>query len=134
MKRLRSASDIKDSDKISVIKLVEALLAKGVSKQQAVKYINHLTVLARMISRPFDQLGREDVEKLVIWINTANYTEHTKHDYKVILKKFYQGSVVAEDTEIVLGTIYGEGYVSVDENIYYSGEAITSVSATPNWS
>jgi len=90
MKRLQSASDICNDNKTSIIRLVETLLTKGISKQRAVKYINHLTVLARMTSKPFDQLGKEDVEKLVVWINTASYTEHTKHDYKVILKKFYQ--------------------------------------------
>jgi len=90
MKRLQSASDICNNDKISILRLVETLLAKGISKQRAVKYINHLTVLARMTNKPFEQLGKEDVEKLVTWINTANYTEHTKHDYKAILKKFYQ--------------------------------------------
>jgi integrase/recombinase XerD len=90
IKRLQSAADICNNDKTSIIKMVETLLAKGVGKQRAVKYINHLTVLARMTGKPFDQLGKDDVQKLVIWINTANYTEHTKHDYRVILKKFYQ--------------------------------------------
>jgi len=65
-------------------------LAKGVSKGRAVKYIYHLLVLARVAGKPFKSLDREDIERLVSWINASDYTEHTKHDYKIILKKFYQ--------------------------------------------
>ena len=45
----------------------------------------------------------------------------------------YQGSVIAIDTYIVLGTIEGESWQSIDENVYYSGSAITSWTATPEW-
>jgi site-specific recombinase XerD len=47
-------------------------------------------VLARRANKPLKQLGREDVERLVAWINSSNYAEETKHSYKVVLKKFYQ--------------------------------------------
>ena len=43
-----------------------------------------------MAGKPLEQHKREDVEKLIRQINVASYTEHTKHDYKIILKKFYQ--------------------------------------------
>jgi integrase/recombinase XerD len=72
------------------MELVEHLLVKGVSKQRSVKYINHLIVLARTARCPLGGLDRKGVEKLVCQINTANYTEHTKHDYKIILKKYFQ--------------------------------------------
>jgi hypothetical protein len=40
LRRLQSASDVSEEDKASIIKLVEYLLAKGVSEQRAVKYVN----------------------------------------------------------------------------------------------
>ncbi|MFH1327339.1 MAG: hypothetical protein ABIH76_00580 [Candidatus Bathyarchaeota archaeon] len=90
IRRLESASDISKNDKVSIIGLVKHLLAKGVSKPRTIKYINHLTVLARMAYKHLGQLDRKDMEMLVSQINMANYTEHTKHDYKIIIKKFYQ--------------------------------------------
>lgn len=45
----------------------------------------------------------------------------------------YQGSVKAIDTYVHLGTISGENRKSVDENVYYSGEALTSWIAIPEW-
>jgi len=45
----------------------------------------------------------------------------------------YQGQTVAKDTYINLGTIVGEGYVDVDEKVYYEGSALTNWSITPEW-
>ena len=90
MKRLQSSPDVSDDDKASIIGLVKYLLAKDVSKQRAVKYINHLIVSARMAGKPLGQLNRKDMETLISHINTVGYTNHTKHDYKIIIKKYFQ--------------------------------------------
>ena len=63
---------------------------KGISKQRSVKYVNHLIVLARTAGCALEKLDRKGVEALVSQINIANYTENTKHDYKIILKKYFQ--------------------------------------------
>jgi len=83
-------SSIKNEDRISIMKLVDHLLAKGISKQRTVKYINHLAVLARMVDKPLEKLDKKDMENLICRINEANYAESTKHDIKVIVKKYFQ--------------------------------------------
>lgn len=45
----------------------------------------------------------------------------------------YQGAVKAIDTQIFLGTIFGENRKSVDDEIDYSGEALTSWNITASW-
>jgi integrase len=90
LRRLQSASDISKEDKASIVKLVEYLVAKGVSKQRAIKYANHLIVAARIACKPLGQLDKKDMEVLLGHINTAGYTENTKHDYMIILKKYFQ--------------------------------------------
>ena len=87
--RLKSES-ISKSSKSDIIRFVEHLQAKGLSKLRIAKYIHQLKVLAERAGKPLRRLGREDVEKLVAWINSSNYSEETKHSYKVALKKFYQ--------------------------------------------
>ena len=47
MRRLHSAPDVAEEDKACVKGLVEHLLVKGISRQRAVKYVNHVIVLAR---------------------------------------------------------------------------------------
>jgi integrase/recombinase XerD len=90
LKRLQEEPNVAKRDKVSIMGLVEHLLVKGVSKQRSVKYVNHLIVLARTAGCALETLDRKGVEALVSCVNAANYTEHTKHDYKVILKKYFQ--------------------------------------------
>ncbi len=90
MRRLQNAKDVADQDKTSIMQLVEHLIVKGVSKQRCVKYVNHLIVTARMAGCPIESLDRKGVEKIVSKLNLSDYTEHTKHDYKVIIKKYFQ--------------------------------------------
>jgi len=90
MRRLHSTPDIADADGLSIAKLVKHLLAKGISKQRAVKYVNHLIVFARIAGKPLWQLDRKDMENLISRINDSGYTENTKHDIKIIIKKYFQ--------------------------------------------
>ncbi len=66
------------------------MIAKGNGRLRAVKYINHLIVVARMTGKPLGQLDKQDVEKLVSRINTSDYKDSTKRDYKIILKRYFQ--------------------------------------------
>ena len=60
LKRLYSSTDVCDEDKTNIHKMVEHLLAKGVSKGRAVKYIYHLLVLARVAGKPFRRSRMEN--------------------------------------------------------------------------
>jgi integrase/recombinase XerD len=94
MKRLKTTPDVMEEDKHCILRLVDHLLAKGVGKSRAVKYINHLIVVARIAVKingePIGQFDRIGIEKVIGRINTRKYTEHTKHDYKIIIKKYFQ--------------------------------------------
>ena len=81
---------IRREDKVKIKDFAEHLLAKGVSKPRVIKYVNQLAVLARMVEKPFEQLKRRDIEELVRKINESGYSEHTKRDFKIVLKRFYQ--------------------------------------------
>ncbi|MGD0028487.1 MAG: site-specific integrase [Candidatus Bathyarchaeia archaeon] len=90
IRRLQSTSDVKDADKNNITKMVEHLLAKGISKQRTVKYVNHLIVFARIAGKPLGQLDKKAMENLISRINGSRYSENTKHDIKVIVKKYFQ--------------------------------------------
>jgi integrase/recombinase XerD len=89
IKRLKSDPEILEEERTNILDLVQHLLAKGVGKPRAVKYINHMLVISRN-QKPLRQFDRKDVELLVSKINTSNYTAHTKHDYLIIIKKYFQ--------------------------------------------
>lgn len=69
---------------------------------------------------------------LHIYGEVWNVGTDTAYDCKLHVVA-YQGDVKAIDTEILLGTIYGENKKAVDSNIYYSGDPLTMWSITPKW-
>ena len=76
MKRLKTTPDIMEEDRHYILRFVEHLLAKGVGKSRVVKYINHLTVVARIavkiVGKPIGQFNRTGIGKVVSRINTRN--------------------------------------------------------------
>jgi len=89
-RNLEASTAIDLADKTAILGFVRQLQLNGLDKARATKYLIHLTVLARNKPIRFDQCTRKEIEELVDWINTQPYTNHTKHDYLVILKKFFQ--------------------------------------------
>jgi integrase/recombinase XerD len=87
---LKLTPDIEDEDRAGITRLVDDLLAKGISKQRAIKYVNHLIVLARTACKPLGQLDKEEMQSLMTRINDSSYSENTKHDIKIIIKKYFQ--------------------------------------------
>jgi len=54
LNRLYSSTEVCEEDKGNILKMVEHLLAKGVSRGRAIKYINHLLVLAKVAGKDFE--------------------------------------------------------------------------------
>jgi len=63
----------------------------------------------------------------------CNVGTNTAYSSKIHVIAYQSGGVVAIDTYIILGTIYGEIWGSVDSAIYYSGSALTGWSLTLEW-
>ncbi len=59
-------------------------------------------------------------------VNTGSNTAYNAKIHIII----YQGAVVAKDTTINLGSINGQSSYNVDSKVYYTGSAITTYSAT----
>ena len=90
LKRLKTKTDLTEEDKTRISQFVDHLFAKNMTKLRVVKYICHLTVVARIAGKPLGSIDRKDMEKIIGQINTANYADNTKHDYKVAIRKYFQ--------------------------------------------
>jgi uncharacterized protein YoxC len=63
----------------------------------------------------------------------CNVGTYIAYSSKIHVIAYQSGGVVAIDTYITRGTIYGESWTSVDSNIYYSGSALVSWTLTLEW-
>ena len=72
------------------LRFLDHLAALGLSVARVSKYASHLPPLLRVIDFDPAEATRQDVEKVVAWINSQPFKEWTKHDYKLVLRKFIQ--------------------------------------------
>jgi len=71
-------------------------------------------------------------DNLHVYGQICNVGTNTAYNCKLHVTA-YQNQVVAIDTDIVLGTIGGESWTSIDQSVYYSGGALTSWVTTLQW-
>ena len=83
-------SNIDEQDKQLLSEFHKECTTKGLSKARISKYFDVLGRIAIWFNKPFQQVGKEDIKNLIQRVESSNYSEWTKHDYKVILKIFYR--------------------------------------------
>lgn len=88
----REISNIK-KDRVNsriILKYYRSRVAEGLSSARILKCISTLKLISRRLGKPFTEATKEDVVDLVASIEDRDISSWTKHDYKVILKKFYK--------------------------------------------
>ena len=63
----------------------------------------------------------------------VNLGSNTAYDCKLHVV-LYHGAVITKETDILLGSISGKNWKSIDERIYYTGSALTDCTVMPEWS
>ena len=66
------------------------LRSQGFTDSRICKHLTMLRLIARRITKPFDKLTKEDIKQFVIDIESANYSDWTKHDYKVSIRSLFR--------------------------------------------
>ncbi|MBI2557720.1 tyrosine-type recombinase/integrase, partial [Candidatus Woesearchaeota archaeon] len=90
LERMKS-SKISDKNKAIIEKFGNNCFATGIGKPRVIKYVQTLKTLALWLKKDLERATKEDIEKIVISIQQNNeYSEWTKKDFKVTLKKFYK--------------------------------------------
>jgi site-specific recombinase XerD/ribosomal protein L40E len=67
-----------------------ALLSEGLTPGRVVKYLAGLKTLAEHLVTDFEDATKEDIEDLMLWVERSDYSPWTKHDFKVVIKRFYK--------------------------------------------
>jgi len=69
---------------------LEFCKANGIGKYRILKYEYTLPKISKMLHKPFNTVTKDDMIKLMVKIEQSDYAEWTKHDYKVVIKRFYK--------------------------------------------
>jgi len=90
LKRLERSKRIHEENKSAIKGFYHYCVSNGLSKARIAKLLQHMVKLSLIFQKPFVKATKEDVMKLVERIETENYSDWTKRDYKVVLRKFFK--------------------------------------------
>jgi integrase/recombinase XerD len=89
LRRINKSSIPEDSKK-SLLDFYRECILRGYSKARIVKYMDTLERIARLMPTSFSKSTKDDIVNFITEIEQRDYSEWTKHDYKVILRGFYR--------------------------------------------
>lgn len=90
-KHIKNCREILQVNRKYILNFVDQLSAEGISKSRQIKYLYNLKRIAILLSKDFKKANKPDMVKLCSKINNNNdWTEWTKHDFLVVIKRFYK--------------------------------------------
>lgn len=87
---LQKDEQIGNHNKQLITKFVAELLARGVSKNRVMRYIDTMRHACKIMGKELDTCKRDDLVLFVGELQNRNYTQWTRLMYKVMVRKFYQ--------------------------------------------
>jgi site-specific recombinase XerD/ribosomal protein L40E len=91
-------NELDEVNRNDILKFLKQLSAEGKSAGRIMKYVYTLKTLGKMLNKPFRNAIKENIIDLVSRIETnKNWTDSTKHDFKVILRIFFRWLRQTED-------------------------------------
>jgi integrase/ribosomal protein L37E len=88
--RIRTEPQIPDVNRKTILEFYDSCLADGLKPIRILLLLRYLIIIAEKLKKPFRRVTKKDIQQLVIEIEKRDISDWTKHDYKVVLKKFYR--------------------------------------------
>jgi site-specific recombinase XerD len=81
---------ISENNRKAVVDFCQFCYTDGLRAKRVLKYLYSLPLMAQWLGKDFQDADRADVEAVVNKIERSSYSEWSKHDFKVSLKKFFK--------------------------------------------
>jgi integrase len=90
LEKIKSEQRIPEEDRTLMLEYLGKLESKDLNPGRIAKYATTLLSIRLHMGVNFKEAKREDIERVVKWINESDFEPWTKYDYKGILKRFYR--------------------------------------------
>jgi len=90
LERIQKSPELRDTNREAILWFYHNCSAQGLSVGRIEKLLATLFQMALTLRKPFVNCNKQDIFQLVEEISRKNWSEWTKHDYKVRLKKFFK--------------------------------------------
>jgi integrase/recombinase XerD len=102
-KRLKSVEYFSTSErnKELILNFVDYCFSVGLGEHRIVKYITTLKYIAQSLQIDFEEATESDIRRYISNLERSRHSQWTKHDYKVVVKKFYRWLNGGQEPSIV---------------------------------
>jgi len=81
---------IPSSNRRAILAFSDSCFSEGLSTRRVIKYLATLSNIALRFPKQFREATRADIEKVVNGIERSDYSDWTKRDFRIALKKFFR--------------------------------------------
>jgi integrase len=74
----------------AILQYHKQLIADRLGIARQIKYLQTLRYISGILNKPFSQLTKKDMINFVAEIEQRDYSDWTKRDYKMVMKRFYK--------------------------------------------
>ena len=136
VRMVENDSELSPYNRKAILKFCYDLQTEGISSTRQVKYLRILPPIAKMLGKDFNKARTADIRRVVNQINSSDFADWTKSDYRVTLKRFYRwlkglpkGENPPQTSWIRIG---GGGKQVLPEELVTSEEVLKLVEACEN--
>ncbi len=90
IEKVHTDDALTDADREDILRFIEYQRQEQISTLRIIACINILLLVKKVIKVPFRECRREDMMKLIQYLEDNNYTSSTQYVYKAIVKKFFK--------------------------------------------
>ncbi len=83
-------SKISKKNKELILKFIDSCYAQGIGKLRIGKYLSMMRIIAEGLNKDFDKIKKDDLVNYLAKLEQSKYSENTKKDYKVGIKRFFK--------------------------------------------
>lgn len=83
-------SNLSENNKSLIKRFARDCIAEGVGPARVARYLIELRQIVAWMGKELNLVDKEDVKKLLAELEMTNYSEWSKHGFKVALKRFYK--------------------------------------------
>lgn len=87
LKNFEARKDVIPENQADIIRFLGYLKAVKRGYNRRLKYLSNLTTLSALLGKPFSEVSRDDVEKLVNGLE-GKYSANTQRDFKLEIRRF----------------------------------------------
>lgn len=89
LKRIQD-SDISDENKKWIMKFHDNCVIESLSLSKIERYLYDVLLFTKLLNKNLMKATKEDIKKVVAEVEKKEWSPHTKHSFKVMIRKFYK--------------------------------------------